>query len=110
MYHLIYRCHSLLFTELFDWKSPFVKGKKRSTEVLPAPGIHEQQDGTILSMCITGSGSRDSLISWLTFLQMRSKNLENLAVVFRINTPERGLKVVETEADRQQALKILENS
>ena len=98
------------FPELFDWKSPFIKGSnKKKSHLAKTPSLHEQSGGTILSMCITGTGSRDSLISWLTYLEKECPNLSGVPVVFRIRTPERGLKVVEDESDRKAALDAIEN-
>ena len=96
---------------MFDWKSPFIKGSNpKESQLAVAPTIHEQSDGTILAMCITGTGSRDSLVSWLTYLQEVCPNLSEIPVVFRIRTPEKGLKVIESESDRKEALSAIENS
>ena len=32
--------------------------------------MHEQEDGTILAVCATGSSSRDSLLSWVRKLEV----------------------------------------
>ena len=34
------------------------------------PSVHEQEDGTILAVCATGSSSRDSLLSWVRKLEV----------------------------------------
>ena len=34
------------------------------------PSVHEQEDGTILAVCATGSSSRDSLLSWIRRLEV----------------------------------------
>lgn len=34
------------------------------------PSVHEQEDGTILAVCATGSSSRDSLLSWVRRLEV----------------------------------------
>jgi signaling intermediate in Toll pathway protein len=35
-----------------------------------APSVHEQDDGTILAVCATGSSSHDSLLSWVRHLEV----------------------------------------
>ena len=59
---------------MFDWKTPFTK-KHDSAALVNAPSIHEQPDGTVLAMCITGTGTKDSLISWIKFLQVKNHHL-----------------------------------
>ena len=65
------------------------------------PSVHEQEDGTILAVCATGSSSRDSLLSWIRrlevmlisdFLQKHSgqvsnPRLEDMVVLFTLTSP-----------------------
>ena len=39
------------------------------------PSVHEQEDGTILAVCATGSSSRDSLLSWVRRLEVCMRKL-----------------------------------
>lgn len=48
--------------------------------------MHEQEDGNILAMCITGTSSRDSLVSWIRYLQTSNPNLEQIPVIFKLRT------------------------
>lgn len=44
--------------------------EKGKTALIPEPSIHEQEDGIILAMCITGTSNKDSLVSWVALLQV----------------------------------------
>jgi len=55
--------------------------------VIKEPTVHEQEDGTILAVCATGSSSRDSLLSWIRMLETENPNLANLAVLFTLTSP-----------------------
>ena len=61
------------------------------------PTVHEQEDGTILGMCITGTGTEDSLRSWITFLQRTNPKLAQSPVVFSLITEEEGLREYEDQ-------------
>ena len=52
------------------------------------PSIHEQSDGTVLAMCITGTSSKDSLVMWIRALQKNNPKLKDIPVVFKLKTPE----------------------
>ena len=52
------------------------------------PSAHEQDDGTVLAICITGSASKDSLVSWVKFLERENPALSGIPVVFRLRSPE----------------------
>ena len=49
--------------------------------------MHEQEDGTILAVGITGTSSKDSLLSWIRFLQVKNPHLANLPVLFATHSP-----------------------
>ena len=72
------------------------------------PSVHEQEDGTILAVCATGSSSRDSLLSWVRklevivnmpafhlatllskvfFHQISNPRLEDMVVLFTLTSP-----------------------
>jgi len=51
--------------------------------VVKRPTDHEQSDGTVLAMCITGTSSKESLVSWISLLQRTNPHLAQLPVVFQ---------------------------
>nr|CAD7578321.1 unnamed protein product [Timema californicum] len=68
------------------------------------PTVHEQDDGTILAMCATGTSSRDSLLSWVRLLE-RDGNpaLGHLPVLFKLRSPLGELATLEEDQTRIQA-------
>lgn len=77
--------------DTFQW-SMFEEEKPQSL-VIP-PSVHEQEDGTVLAMCITGTSSKDSLASWVKFLERKNPKLAEVPVIFLLRTPEAELEVV----------------
>ena len=61
--------------------------KSPAGTVAKIPGVHEQEDGTILAVCATGTSSRDSLLSWIRNLEETNPNLCKLAVLFTLTSP-----------------------
>jgi len=55
---------------------------------LPVANDHEQEDGTILAVCATGTSSKDSLLSWVRLLQMENPDLEKIPILFSLTTPQ----------------------
>ena len=54
-------------TNLFRW----MDGEKApGGTVARLPSVHEQEDGTILAVCATGSSSMDFLLSWVRKLEV----------------------------------------
>lgn len=54
----------------------------------PIPTVHEQDDGTILGVCCTGSSSRDSVVSWIRFLEQTNPRLgQDISVLFTLKSP-----------------------
>jgi len=68
---------------MFNW-SLFEEEKPKALEV--PPSVHEQEDGTILAMCITGTSSKDSLALWIRFLEHSNERLSQIPVVFRLRS------------------------
>uniref|UniRef100_A0A915I2R5 Evolutionarily conserved signaling intermediate in Toll pathway, mitochondrial n=1 Tax=Romanomermis culicivorax TaxID=13658 RepID=A0A915I2R5_ROMCU len=64
-------------------------------KLILTPTIHEQSDGTILALVITGSSSKESLAYWLRFLQEYNPSLKEIPVVFRISSPTGELVTLE---------------
>ncbi|KAI9550359.1 hypothetical protein GHT06_001715 [Daphnia sinensis] len=56
-------------------------------DIVIEPSVHEQEDGTILAVAVTGTCSKDSLLSWIRFLEKKNPNLANLSVLFATNSP-----------------------
>jgi len=69
---------------MFNW-SLFEEEKPKALEV--PPSVHEQEDGTVLAMCITGTSSKESLTSWIRLLEQTNKKLSQIPVVFRLRSP-----------------------
>ncbi|XP_061713676.1 evolutionarily conserved signaling intermediate in Toll pathway, mitochondrial [Cydia pomonella] len=60
--------------------------------------VHEQDDGTILSVCATGTSSRDSLLSWIRLLEKNGNPLlSSIPVIFTLTAPPNDLTVPETQ-------------
>lgn len=55
-------------------------------QVVPR-SVHEQAEGTILAMAATGTSSRDSLLSWVRFLQRNNPALGSIPVLFSVTSP-----------------------
>ena len=56
-----------VYSSVFRW----MDGEKApGGTVARLPSVHEQEDGTILAVCATGSSSRDSLLSWVRRLEV----------------------------------------
>jgi len=51
------------------------------------PTVHEQEDGTILAVCATGTSSRDSLLSWVRRLEAANPALQDMVVLFTLTSP-----------------------
>lgn len=64
-----------------------VKPKNPSTGLARRLSVHEQEDGTVLAVCATGTSSRDSLLSWIRFLEMENPRLAEMAVLFTLQSP-----------------------
>ena len=92
-----------LVAEMFNW-SLFEEEKPKALEV--PPSVHEQEDGTILAMCITGTLTKESLTSWIRFLERSNEKLSQIPVVFRLrSSPQSEIDVYSdrlTAEDRAQ--------
>ena len=50
--------------------------------------MHSQEDGVILAVCATGSSSRDSVLSWIRFLEDSNPRLgKDISVLFTLKSP-----------------------
>ncbi|XP_045214180.1 evolutionarily conserved signaling intermediate in Toll pathway, mitochondrial-like [Mercenaria mercenaria] len=81
---------------IFDTEEP--------KQLAPRPSVHQQEDGTILGMCITETSTKDSLVSWIRCLQEANPNLEKIPIVFTLRSPEEGIVPVEDEDIKTEQL------
>ena len=70
-----------------------------SSSVVVRPSVHEQDEGTILGMCITGTSSKDSLITWTKALQQVNPSLQYIPIIFMLRSPAEGLQVYQEEEE-----------
>jgi signaling intermediate in Toll pathway protein len=54
------------------------------SDLIPEPSVHEQEDGTILACCATGTSSKDSLLSWIRLLEKEIPNMNHLQILFNL--------------------------
>ncbi|CAF4844999.1 unnamed protein product [Pieris macdunnoughi] len=65
--------------------------------------VHEQDDGTILAICATGTSSRDSLLSWIRLLEKHDNPLlANIPVIFTLLAPPSDVSLQETQPALQE--------
>lgn len=81
--------------DLFEFKTVFEE--ENPTSLVTKKSVHEQEDATILAMCITGSCSRESLVSWIRYLQESNPNLENVPVLFTLKTEGPGMVLYDSK-------------
>ncbi|CAH2106350.1 unnamed protein product [Euphydryas editha] len=62
--------------------------------------VHEQDDGTIVAVCATGTSSRDSLLSWIRLLESHNNPLlANIPVIFTLIAPPTDVSLFDTQQD-----------
>lgn len=66
-------------------------GEKPKNELVKPSTVHEQEDGILLSLCATGTSTRDSLLSWLRILQEENPKLKEIPVIFTLRAPSKSL-------------------
>ncbi|KPI92983.1 PREDICTED: evolutionarily conserved signaling intermediate in Toll pathway, mitochondrial [Papilio xuthus] len=60
--------------------------------------VHEQDDGTIVAVCATGTSSRDSLLSWIRLLEKYGNPvLSDIPVIFTLIAPPADIAIQETQ-------------
>lgn len=91
----------LSISDTFQW-SLFEEERPKSI-VIP-PSVHEQEDGTVLAMCITGTSSKDSLASWIRFLEKKNPKLSEIPVLFLLRTPESEVTVVDEKEQKSEVM------
>ena len=90
-------CDVFVIVETFNW-SMFEEEKPKELEI--PPSVHEQEDGTVLAMCITGTSTKESLAAWIRFLERSNEKLSQIPVVFRLRSPQ---AEVDVWSDKQES-------
>uniref|UniRef100_A0A5S6R2R2 Evolutionarily conserved signaling intermediate in Toll pathway, mitochondrial n=1 Tax=Trichuris muris TaxID=70415 RepID=A0A5S6R2R2_TRIMR len=71
--------------EWANWKTKYNSETSDYQQALSLiPTIHEQSDGTVMAIAITGNSSKDSLVCWIKFLEKCNRTLALVPVVFRL--------------------------
>ncbi|KAK5643330.1 hypothetical protein RI129_007175 [Pyrocoelia pectoralis] len=74
---------------------PMVSFGPSKKEVLNYTSVHEQKDGVIFAICITGTSSCDSLLSWIRHLEKDgNSSLSSIPIVFSLKTAEKEMEKV----------------
>ncbi|XP_037074287.1 evolutionarily conserved signaling intermediate in Toll pathway, mitochondrial-like, partial [Pollicipes pollicipes] len=76
----------ITYLENWTWRRSSRTDRESAWDERP-PSVHKQEDGTIMAVCVTGTSSRDSLLSWIRLLQRRSPRLAELPVLFTLRSP-----------------------
>ena len=80
--------HKILVSDVGNLKSPMFEEPSAEQALIKPPSVHEQEDGTIFAMCATGTSSRDSLLSWIRFLEADGNPaLAEIPVIFKSRSP-----------------------
>ncbi|XP_050461321.1 evolutionarily conserved signaling intermediate in Toll pathway, mitochondrial [Cataglyphis hispanica] len=70
-------------------------------EIIPAPTVHEQDDGTYFAMCATGTSTKDSLLSWIRCLQKQNPILNVIPIMFKVASLSKEQLYIETEKSNE---------
>ncbi|XP_055328698.1 evolutionarily conserved signaling intermediate in Toll pathway, mitochondrial-like [Paramacrobiotus metropolitanus] len=81
-----------------DWDLFFKTEKPK--EFAKEPSVHEQDNGKILGMCITGSATKDSLVSWMAYLSRTNPELKKRPIVFRLRSAAEYTDIIPTESEQ----------
>lgn len=79
--------------------------RPQPSKVALRKSVHEQDDGIIYAVCVTGTSTKDSLLSWIRLLEKDGNpNLANLAVLFKFKSVvDKELIVTASESTAQPA-------
>ena len=64
--------------------------------------LHIENDGKYLALCITGTSSRDSLLSWIRLLELTNENLKNVQIIFTLKTMTSEIQTINESAEGNQ--------
>lgn len=82
--------------EWANWESKYTKEFPESRrQLMLMPTIHEQPEGTILALSVSGTNSKESMSCWINFLQKQNPKLSEFAIVFRIGSVNKELMPIE---------------
>lgn len=70
------------YDDISNLKTPFWEKHNFKIPVT----IHEQEDGVYYAICITGTSSNDSLLSWIRCLQKTNPILKDIPITFRMKS------------------------
>lgn len=83
----IHDCY--IFTDVSNLtftKHGWVSSKKKQLTVKRT--VHEQREGTIYAICVTGTSTKDSLLSWIRLLEKSGNpSLAEIPVLFKFRSP-----------------------
>ncbi|XP_028162489.1 evolutionarily conserved signaling intermediate in Toll pathway, mitochondrial [Ostrinia furnacalis] len=66
--------------------------------------VHEQDDGTVVAICATGTSSRDSLLSWIRLLEKNGNPvLSRIPVIFTLTAPPSDISIQETQPQKDES-------
>ena len=65
------------------FNDPFNQDSKETTQ-RPEISVHEQADGTIYAICATGTGTKNSILTWTKVLEKSNPCLKSHAIVYRL--------------------------
>lgn len=89
--------------DVSNLRVPFFNMSQPPSSVVKQPSVHEQDDGTILAICATGTSSRDSLLSWIRHLEKSNPALSKAYVVFTLKSPQ-------DDSEESSEKKLIESS
>nr|QQG63318.1 ECSIT [Palaemon carinicauda] len=85
-------------TNIKHWFTGIMEEEETESALIKKRSVHEQDDGTIMAICATGTSSRDSLLSWIRHLQVTNPKLSEIPVLFTQTSPIGEVMTVEEPA------------
>lgn len=87
--------------EWANWESKYNSEFPHSRrQLMLTPTVHEQPEGTILALAISGTNTKESMTCWVNFLQKENPKLAEIAIVFRIRNITGGEMMIVDDATR----------
>lgn len=96
--------------DISNFRVPFLDKPmpKKSDKIAIKKTVHEQEDGTILAVAATGTSSKNSLLSWIRFLEKDGNpRLTHIPILFTSKSP---LGNVEPLSELDESKKEVEQS
>ncbi|BFZ17292.1 hypothetical protein BsWGS_20331 [Bradybaena similaris] len=79
-------------SKLFEWTSYFED--EQNVGMQPAVTVHQQEDSTVLGLCITGASTKSSVVTWIRCLEKHNPNLSKTPVIFKLNSPDADFEAI----------------